>query len=43
MFDSYAGREPLQFIIGEGRFIKEFKQDVVGINPNEGGFKWVKQ
>jgi len=35
IFDSSKDRDPLQFIIGEGRVIPGFEQAVVGMNPGE--------
>jgi peptidylprolyl isomerase len=35
VFDSSAGRDPLEFKIGEGRLIPDFEQAVVGMNPGE--------
>ncbi|OGP14033.1 MAG: peptidylprolyl isomerase [Deltaproteobacteria bacterium GWA2_55_10] len=34
-FDSSQGREPLQFVIGEGMLIPAFEQAVVGMNPGD--------
>jgi peptidylprolyl isomerase len=35
IFDSSAGREPLQFTIGAGQVIPGFEQGAVGMNPGE--------
>ena len=34
-FDTSEGREPLQFVIGEGMLIPAFEQAVVGMNPGD--------
>lgn len=34
-FDSSAGRDPLQFIIGDGMLIPAFEEAVVGMNPGD--------
>lgn len=34
-FDSYAGREPLQFTIGSGRIIPGFEEAVIGMAPGD--------
>ena len=35
VFDSSAGRDPLQFTIGEGQLIPGFETGVLGMNPKE--------
>lgn len=35
MFDSSDGREPLQFVIGEGMLIPAFEQAIVGMLPGD--------
>lgn len=35
VFDSSAGREPLQFTIGNGQIIPGFEQAVIGMNPGD--------
>ena len=35
VFDSSENREPLQFVIGEGRLIPGFEAAVLGMNPGE--------
>ncbi len=35
VFDSSAGREPLEFKVGDGNLIKDFEQAVVGMNPGD--------
>ena len=35
VFDTSAGREPLEFTIGEGRLIPDFEQAVIGMSPGE--------
>lgn len=34
-FDSSVGRDPLQFIIGDGMLIPAFEEAVVGMNPGD--------
>ena len=34
-FDSSAGRDPLEFTLGEGRIIPGFEAAVVGMNPGD--------
>lgn len=34
-FDSSQGRDPLQFVIGEGMLIPAFEQAIVGMNPGD--------
>lgn len=34
-FDSSINREPLEFIIGEGKLLKDFENAVVGLEPGE--------
>lgn len=34
-FDSSDGRDPLQFVIGEGMLIPAFEQAIVGMNPGD--------
>jgi peptidylprolyl isomerase len=35
VIDTSVGTEPLQFTLGENRFIADFEQAVVGMNPGE--------
>lgn len=35
VFDSSEGREPLEFVLGEGMVIAGFEKAVVGLNPGE--------
>ena len=35
IFDSSSGREPLQFVIGEGMLIPNFEQAAIGMTPGE--------
>ena len=35
IFDSSSGREPLQFVIGEGTLIPGFEQAAIGLTPGE--------
>jgi len=35
VFDSSAGREPIEFKVGEGNLIGDFEQAVVGMNPGD--------
>jgi peptidylprolyl isomerase len=34
-FDSSAGRDPLEFTIGEGKLLKPFESAVMGLSPGE--------
>ncbi|MFQ5964239.1 MAG: peptidylprolyl isomerase [Candidatus Scalinduaceae bacterium] len=35
VFDSFNGRDPLQFTLGKGQVISGFEQAVIGMNPGE--------
>jgi peptidylprolyl isomerase len=35
VFDTSQDREPLEFVIGEGRLIPGFEQAVIGMKPND--------
>jgi peptidylprolyl isomerase len=34
-FDSSIGRDPLEFIVGQGQLIEGFEQAVIGLNPGD--------